>query len=681
MLQKILQLFEGHFNKKAQLSPAKFAEENIRIPKGVSSIPGRFKWDYFPFFMEILEHLSPMSPTREICVMGASQIGKTQNVILPALLYIMSECPGPTMMLSGDEALLKTFIKKRLDPAIRDAKLEDLLAPTVKKIKNSASGDTDSLKEFRGGSIMLKGMQNLSNNMRQDSIQYMFCDDFDMALTSKDGTPEQLIKSRIEGFLPISKIYWMSKPNSEELSHTFQIYLRGDQRKYHIICPCCKKYIHLEFAPVDEEGSHLKVDGKRTGVVFDVKEGKVIRESIRYRCQKCAGEFTEMDKFKIVRSGKGKHIATATAQQEGLVSYQINRLLAPPQHSGWFDICQKFQAAYPRGGHPNQEALKSFFADVLGIPWKTSTKPISSKTLSKNSRLYEPGIVPTALSVKDGNGDIVIVTLASDLNGKLDDGRLDYSIVGWARNGQQYYINAGSIGTFKAAHKYRVEDFEKEKDREKWSYRHDSKNCIWIEFMRIIESTLKADDGGADYPIAIALVDTGNVYGYEETETGGVDQTVYSFIERARFQTTVPIYGVKGEGVESSLIRDRKTFKLSPRVSNLYLLNTIELKNRLAYSLMLRWDGSEDQDPLHINFPKTDGHQFTQKGFYDHFSAEEKGIDVKRNTEVWKKRSGKENHHFDCACYNLAAKDILVKIMCDDLKIEPTWTSFVDKFC
>ena len=622
-----------------------------------------------------------MSPTREICVMGASQTGKTQNVILPAQLYIMSECPGPTMMLSGDESLLKTYIKKRLDPAIRDANLDHLLAPTVKKAKNSASGDTDSLKEFRGGSIMLKGMQNLSNNMRQDSIQYIFADDFDMALTSKDGTPEQLIKSRIEGFLPISKIFWMSKPNSEQSSHTYPIYLRGDQRKYHIPCPECKGFIHPEFIPMDDEGSNIIVDGKRTGVVFDVKDGRVIRESVKYRCQLCAGEFTEMEKFKIVRSGAGKHIATATAQQEGLVSYQINRLLAPPQHSGWFDICQKFQAAYPRGGHPDQEAMKSFNADVLGMPWKNTTKPINSKTLSDNSRLYEPGTVPTALCKKDGNGDIVLVTLASDLNGKLDDGRLDYSIVGWARNGQQYFVNAGSIGTFKAANKYRVEDFEAEKDRIKWSYRHDAENCIWIEFMKVINTSLHADDDGNPYNIAIALVDTGNVYGYEETETGGVDQTVYTFIEQSRYQTEVPIYGVKGAGTESTLVRDRKTFQLSPKVPNLYILNTIELKNRLAYSLSLRWDDSKIQDPLHINFPKTDGHEFTQKGFYDHFSAEEKKIDIKRRTEVWQKRSGRENHHLDCACYNIAAKDILVKIMCDDEKVEPTWTSFVNKFC
>ena len=628
-------------------------------------------------FEEVLEHLSPQSATRQVCVMGASQIGKTQNVILPGLLYIMSEDPSPVMLLSGDKALLKNLIKKRLDPAIRDAKLDHLLAPTVKKMKNSGSGDTDSLKEFRGGSILLLGMQNLSNNMRQESIKIIFVDDFDMAETSKDGTPEQLILSRIEGFAPSSKIFWMSKPNSEDLSHTYSIYLRGDQRKFHIPCPCCDEYIHLEFIPKDDEDDVIKVDGKRSGIIFDVKDGMVVRESIKYRCQKCGGEFTEMDKFRLTRSKKGKHIATAKATQDGLVSYLINRLYAPPQHSGWFDICQKFQSAYPRGGHPNIEALKSFQSDVLGLPWKSVTKPISGKTLSDNARAYPIGVVPTKVSAKDGNGDIVLVTLTSDLNGKLDDGRLDYSIVGWAEKGQQYYLKAGSIGTFKPSNKYRVEDFEKEKDRIKWSYRQDAEYCIWDEFLKEINQFLKADDGGAAYPIHIALVDTGNVYGYEETEAGGVDQSVYSFIENTRFTSDVPVYGIKGVGVESSLYRDKKTFQLSPKVSNLYILNTIELKNRMAYALAQRWDGDKSQNPSHINFPATDGNSFTQKGFYDHFSAEEKRIDLQKRVEVWVKRSGKENHHFDNACYHLAARDILVRIMCEDKKVEPTWASFI----
>jgi hypothetical protein len=50
--------------------------------------------------------------------------------------------------------------------------------------------------------------------------------------------------------------------------------------------------------------------------------------------------------------------------------------------------------------------------------------------------------------MSDGNGRIVLLTCAADMNGKVDDARLDFEIVAWAKSGASYSICHGSIGTF-----------------------------------------------------------------------------------------------------------------------------------------------------------------------------------------------------------------------------------------
>ena len=74
--------------------------------------------------------------------------------------------------------------------------------------------------------------------------------------------------------------------------------------------------------------------------------------------------------------------------------------------------------------------------------------------------------IPEKLSVKDGNGQVVLITLASDLNGKMDDARLDYEVVAWTESGANYSIDHGSIGTFIPNQTQRQKDKD---DREHWT--------------------------------------------------------------------------------------------------------------------------------------------------------------------------------------------------------------------
>jgi hypothetical protein len=73
--------------------------------------------------------------------------------------------------------------------------------------------------------------------------------------------------------------------------------------------------------------------------------------------------------------------------------------------------------------------------------------------MTNNVRSYDIGVVPDVTCKNDGNGRIVLLTLACDLGGVMEtnneDVRLDWELIAHASNGQTYSVNHGSIGTFK----------------------------------------------------------------------------------------------------------------------------------------------------------------------------------------------------------------------------------------
>jgi hypothetical protein len=68
-----------------------------------------------------------------------------------------------------------------------------------------------------------------------------------------------------------------------------------------------------------------------------------------------------------------------------------------------------------------------------------------------------------------------------------------------------------------------------------------------------------------------------------------------------------------------------------------------------------------------MNFPQSEKGKYSMKGYFSHFEAESRS-EILKGSEVigfaWKKKnSSVENHFFDIAGYNLAAKEIFIDIL------------------
>ena len=663
---QIEDLLEAADHTLTNIKPSVWAEQNRVMSTEVSPFPGPFNYDRTPYIREIIDCLSPDHPSRIIVVMKGIQIGLSSGVIENGIGWIMSQHPGNILFMARDDTLVKQAMNIKIDQMIDSCGLRPIIRPNVRHKRNQRTGDTSDSKEFPGGSLIAKTVQ-VPSAMRQISIMYGFIDDFEAAPYSdkKAGSTTSLIETRFAAYSDKMKLFYISTPELKQTSNIEPVYELGDQRKYHVPCPCCGDYIVLYWT--------VDVDGEKAGIYFKRDDkGKLVEGSVGYICQSCGEFFTDAKKYDMNLAGQWK--PTAKPSEPGYYSYHISALYAPPGMYDWEHYAREWIKANPLDGTTKEAKIQTFFNTVLGETYEKMGEAPKASALSMNTRRYNVGEVPEKLSISDGNGRIMLITCACDLNGTMrddnrgfiDDARLDYEIVGWSESGASYSIRHGSIGTFIPL------EGKNKADREHWSYDEALELNVWDPFQEIIEA-IYTTDTDRRMRIVITGVDTGRYTNY-----------AYSFIDRCNGL----VVGLKGdkEGKYRRSDLDSPTFKPARERGNLYLVDVNQIKDQIAELMKLNWSGKEgnDQPPEFMNFPTPSEGLYMMANFFAHYESEHRVIEknkdgvgissrwVKRNTTV-------QNHLWDCRVYGIVLRDILVAKICKEIGIvRPTWKDYVD---
>lgn len=648
----------------SDISPSVWTEQNRVMTTNVSPFPGPFSYERTPYLREVVDCLSPDHPARIVAVMKGAQIGFSTGVIEAGIGWIISQNPGNILLLTGHSDLVEEAMNTKIDQMIDSCGLRPLIRPSVLRKKNMRTGDTNKGKEFPGGSLVAGSASN-HKLLRQRSVRFGFIDDFDAAKTSskESGSTTKMIEQRFAAYHGKMKLYYISTPELRQTSNIEPVYHLGDQRRYHIPCPCCGEFIPLHWS--------IELDGdkkEKAGITWKADEaGKLIKDSVGYICQKCGGFFTDENKYELNLAGHWE--PTAEPSQEGYYSYHISSLYAPPGMYDWEHYVRQFREANPDGQDRREALYKTFVNLCLGEPYEATGEELKANELQKNIRPYQIGTIPEKLSKKDGNGQIVMLTCAADLNGKEDDARLDYEIVGWTETGSSYSIMHGSIGTFiprEGAKKNKV-------DREHWTYEHHRTRSVWPEFTKVLERVFKTDTDQRSMRVFITAIDTGHY-----------TKHAYDFIDNTNYW----VLGIKGKdiGKATKFGVDLKAFKEARERNKLYLLEVNLIKDRLAALIKLRWDeGNDDSQPDgFMNFPEPSKGLYLYNNYFSHYEAEHRVVETKDGqgiSAMWvKKNTVVQNHFFDVRVYNIAIRDIVVHIVCTspDFKIKnPTWSDFV----
>lgn len=645
----------------SDIKPSAWYEKNMIMPIG-SAFPGPFSYNTTPYWKEVVDCMAKDSPVRRIAVMKGAQTGCSASVLTPAVGYTIAENPGNILFLVGNDNLVEPAVTK-LDHMIDNCGLRQKIKPSIMRAKNSKTGDTNRSKEFLGGTL-LAGSATNHKMIRQLDVMVIIADDFEAVKQSSesDGDSRSLIDQRAAAYENKMKIYYVSTPGLKKKSNIEPAYMMGDQRKYFVPCPCCGDYINFEWVvPVKDK------EGEMGGIIWELDEnGVLIEGSVGYKCQSCGDVFDDSHKYDMNLHGEWR--PTATAKEPGFRSYHLSSLYAPPGMKSWASYVRQYLEACPPNQPRNEEKYKAFCNLCLGICYEEMSEDLKANDLQTNNmRAYNVGDIPERMSEKDGNGKIVLLTCAADLNGKLEDARLDYEIVAWSENGSSYSVDHGSIGTFV------FREYEKavKQDREKFTYERNRVNSVWPEFIKVLSKEYTTDTG-RKMKIAITGLDTGHC-----------EEQAYDFIDNT---THLHIVGLKGDK-ENQFIKYgivMPNFKIGKSRPNLFMVQVNQIKDDLATRLKFKWhDGEETQPVGYLNFPMSSNGKYQYSNFFSHYESEHRVIEMKDGNGIasrWvKKTSTAQNHMWDCRIYNMVIVDILLyKLFKEAGKKDGTWKDYVD---
>ena len=652
--------------------PSDWIEENIILPDGVSRYKGPFSYSISPYAREIVDRLDSNDPSRAVAVMKCAQIGLTQGLIVPGMAYVISEDAYPMLFMAGDKELAKKSIEERFDPILQSSGLYHLIRPSVIRAKNQRTGDTSLSKEYAGGRLTVEGTNNVTK-MRQISVKIVFADDWEAAPRSdkSEGSLRKLIEGRQTSYGNMAKTFFISTPTVKQTSNIEPVYELGDQRKWHWRCPHCGNL----FTPLWRVELE---NGRFAGISWRLDEkGTLINNSVHYKCQHCEGEIYEREKFELNK--KGIWIPTAKPQIENYYSYHLNALVIPPGFVTWVDLVKEWLEACPPNAPVNKAMLQTFLNIRMGETWEEQGETPRVMELMNNTREYLPGVVPDLTCEEDGNGKIVLLTLACDLNGVMkeenfqiiEDVRLDWEVVAHTSFGQTYSIDHGSIGTFRRTRDVSKQQKERDFEREKWTYAHNQYNSVWPELEKIMRKEWKTESG-RNVNINLTVIDTGFFTKYAR-----------QFIDSI---SDLSIVGVKGktEAEYRKVTKDTPILTKSRESRNIYLLEVNQIKDILAQNMKLRKGTDGSQPEGFMNFPQPTDGKYTMKSFFIHYEGEKRTEEIK-NEEVigfsWQKKTSQSlNHFWDVRVYNIAAREIYLDLIKQaDPRIKNlTWNDFVD---
>lgn len=658
-VDQLLAIIESDDSKISNIKPSDWVEQNMVMEE---PFPGLYKYSLTPYCREIIDCFAPDHPMLWIAIMKGAQIGLSAGVIIPILLWSIVNDPCRIYFMVGSPDLVEKATEK-LDKGIDGAGIRDYIRSSIQRKRSMKTGDTNYKKDFPGGFIQIDNPNNHSN-LRDVSLRKGLFDDFEAVknASKQAGSTRKMLEQRFAAYEGRHKIAYISTPELKATSNIEPAYELGDCRKYLCPCPCCGEFIEWKWS--------VKVGDITGGITWELdEEGKLKPDSVGYKCQLCGGVFDDKNKFEMLNAGYWN--PTKKPDKPGYYSYHISALYAPLGMYGWEHYVNDWLEACPPNQARNEALYKTFVNVVLGETYEPIAEQPNASKMEGTERPYMPGMLPEKLSISDGNGRIILLTCAADMNGTEQDARIDYEIVAWTEKGASYSIDHGSIGTFVP----RENNVRNKADREHFTYEFNKPNSVWIEFDRIRTATYTTDTGRE-----MKIYRTGLDCGYFS------NNYAYPYIDRSNPFPLTYVSGLKGKGEDIYIMFDKdvRYFKPAQERPNLFILMVGRIKDELAEHMQLKWSPNEEHQPFgFMNFPRPTGGKYGQRNFFDHFESEHRVIESNAdNTGIaacWKKKtSGSVNHQWDTRVYNIAVKEIVMEEYRKILKVPKlTWKEFV----
>ena len=168
-----------------------------------------------------------------------------------------------TLVVQPTVELAKRWSVQRLAPTIAET---PILRNKVSDPKSRDSGNTQLVKEFKGGIIVATGA-NSAVGLRSMPCRYLMLDEVDAYPfdVNGEGDPISLAIKRTSTFSR-KKIFQISTPTIKGISRIEREYNQSDARRYFVPCPHCNAEQFLKWSGIiwdkDDDGNHLPETAK-----------------------------------------------------------------------------------------------------------------------------------------------------------------------------------------------------------------------------------------------------------------------------------------------------------------------------------------------------------------------------------------------------------------------------------
>ncbi len=632
---------EGLTDEILHMSPVDFNEANRYLPESVTPIPGYMRFDVNPFMREPLDCFDVASLVREVNFKKGVQITYT-TLLESVLLYMMFHVKTlPIMFVSADKELSKARVENNIIPMIQQSGYTHAIR-TSDEGNTRKTGSTAKHIQFEGGGFLLPEGAKNADKMRMHSICIMLKDELDAwpDTVGKDGDPDALTDDRCSAYWERRKILRGGTPLIKGLSKVDTGYLRGDQRVYRILCKACGFPQNLRW-----ETTHPET-GLVGGFQWDMDDGVLILESVRYCCRECGEPHHEQDKERLFSPEHGAHWhPTARPAEPNIRSYHLPAMYSPIGMQPWY----KCVSSYLKGWDPVENKVRDmgkyqvFYNNVLGESFAIIGARVTFEQVSPHRRTaYSYGQIPNEYAKEFSGGAIMFLTCQVDVH----DDNLAVAVMGWAREARPYTIDY-----------WRFTRGEGEVDCT------DPTSPVWGRLREVIEESDYEADDGKKYGITIALIDAGYA-----------TDTVVSFCGSC--ERAVPILGRDRPGRAQSVMEFGEWTTKAGTVG--YKITVDHYKDRIAPVLRREWQEFEGmQKQYHFNAPvdMTDAQLKELTAEVKRKTKDGRG----RETFEWH-RTRKYNELWDLLVYGHAAVEILAWSVCvQHFELEKVdWSQFWD---
>lgn len=623
------------------LTPSQWAEAKRYLPPSVTSLPGPYRFDVAPFMREIVDCLGVESPIREVAVMKGVQITATTMLENGIGYFIDHVKTAPLMLVTADAELAKLRLESYIIPMLQFSGLDGLIKSSDEKNPRK-TGRTDKKVEWVGGGFLIPfGAQN-ANKLRSISIQVLLRDEIDgwPLVVGKDGDPIELSAGRTKAYEASRKILDISTPTIKGVSKIAERFARGDQRRYHVCCLRCGFPQVLRWSRTHPD------TGEVTGMVWETENGRLVPDSVRYRCCECGHDHFNDDKTRLLSPEHGAEWRpTAEPVNSHTRSYHLSALYSPVGMQTWAACVQTWLDAWDeRHGRPKDVGkLQVFYNNVLGEPFEVRGEKVRFEQVSSQRRqAYTYGQVPNRWAAEHCESPVLVVTCAVDVH----KNELPVAVVGWCRGGRAILLDY-------------------------WRWEGDTEQLddpgTWGRLRKLIESDWNyvADDGKR-YRIQLTLIDSGyraeNVYRFAAEYVSGV----------------APVKG-RELAPKGATQKEFSNF-VTPMGTQAFNVTVDLYKERWSGALRRTWDGAGVQPHPFFNAP-VDATDDQLRELIAETKRERKEPRTGRLLgHEWYRPNGVANELWDLLVYNNAALDVIAWEVCRKQLALPevTWSTFYD---